>query len=78
MNIELRDGDRGIILAREFRRTLGVRSLFISGSHDEAHANQDVALGYLAKSHQPEAVLASVEVVRHILEQKQAPPLRRA
>ena len=67
VDINLRDGSCGIDLARELLSRWGVPSLFISGQRIEAYANRDAALGYIGKPYSPETVLASIEVVAHIM-----------
>lgn len=67
VDINLRDGSNGVELARELRRRWGVPCFFVSGQKMEADANQDAALGFIGKPYAPEAVVASIEVARKIL-----------
>lgn len=76
VNIDLRDGDSGIILASELHHRWTVPVLFVSGQRADALAHRDVALGYLGKPYDPNVVLASLRVVRHLLEKRPPPEPR--
>lgn len=68
VDINLLDGKTGIDLARKLRDCLGVPSIFLSGQSQEAHQNQDAALGYIGKPYDHRTVLKSVEVAGAILD----------
>ena len=74
VNIHLRDGGSGIELAGELRSRWTVPVLFVSGQSSDARAHRELALGYLAKPYDADAVLASILVVRHLLERRPPPP----
>jgi len=64
VNIHLRDGGSGIELAGELRSRWTVPVLFVSGQRADAHAHRDLALGYLGKPYDANAVLASITFIR--------------
>lgn len=65
IGLEMR-GD-GVLLARMLHLTFGVRSVFISGDHEEAHRNSDLAVGFLDKPVDPNVVVRSLEAVGSVL-----------
>jgi CheY-like chemotaxis protein len=67
VDINLRDGSSGVALARALveRRELPV--IFASGQMIEAKRASALALGYLRKPYEPEAVWRSVEVAEEVL-----------
>lgn len=68
MDINLSDGHGvGIDLARRIRQQFGACSLFLSGQSQEARANKDAALGYLAKPWEASTLLASIAAVQQIM-----------
>jgi two-component system, response regulator PdtaR len=56
----------GIELARMLRQ-LGIPSLFLSAQPDEAHANKDAALGFIAKPYAAASVCDSLGIVAEML-----------
>lgn len=64
LDIELQGGGSGVDLARELLLRWNLPCLFVSGTAEQARANQDLALGYVPKPYGPETVLASVEVAK--------------
>ena len=67
VNIKLADGSRGTDVARTLLKRFGVRSLFVSGSPQEARLAADAALGFICKPYNPQDVLASIEVAKSIM-----------
>ena len=67
LNIHLPDGS-GIDAARELYRRHGCRALFVSGAPDQGAQADGIAVGYLSKPFETEAVLQSIEVVRAVIE----------
>jgi len=61
VDIELRDGESGIELARELGRQ-GVQCVFATGQPDRAREHPDAAAGLIAKPYSPATV---IEVVRY-------------
>lgn len=75
VDINLLDGHPGVGLARELLKRWRVPSLLVSGECEEAHANQDAAIGYISKPYAPETVLAGVEVAEHLIEGTPVPEI---
>jgi CheY-like chemotaxis protein len=67
LDINLRDGSSGVILARALLARWGVPSIFASGQLMEARQARDIALGCIGKPYHPETVLRSIEVAREIM-----------
>lgn len=67
LDINLPDGS-GIDAARELHRRHGCRALFVSGTADRGLLAGDIAVGFLSKPFETDAVLRSIEVVRAVIE----------
>lgn len=74
VDIMLGDEIPGTDLARELRRRWNTPVIFASASGSAAHANRDVALGYLAKPYDWEDAVACVEVAKRIMAGGAPPP----
>lgn len=73
VNIHLQDGGSGIELARKLRDRWMVPVLFVSGQRADALAHRDVAIGFMEKPYTADAVLASVRLIQHLLENHPPP-----
>ena len=67
LDINLRDGSNGVVLARVLHERWGLAVIFASGQQAEARQARDVALGHVCKPYEPETVLHSVEVARAVM-----------
>lgn len=70
VDINLRDGPKGTVLARELAHRHGILSLFVSGQMLEARQHKDVAIGYISKPYRPSTILAAVELADQIMNGK--------
>ena len=68
LDINLRDGNNGVDVARALFARWGVRSIFASGQVEEARRARDIALGCVRKPYAPQAVLRGVEVAREVMD----------
>lgn len=67
VDIDLRDGSSGVVLARALLARWGVLSIFASSQLTEARRARDTAFGCIGKPYEPETVLRSLEVAREIM-----------
>jgi two-component system, response regulator PdtaR len=67
IDLNLRDGDDGVMLARALRDRYGTPSLFLSGQVPQARRNRDAAWGLIKKPYDPRNVLRAVEVVEELM-----------
>ena len=67
VNIDLKHGGSGIVLAGELLKRWKIPSVFVSGQRDDAFGNQSVALGYISKPYDSRVVVACVKSVEKIL-----------
>ena len=67
LDIELRDGSSGVVLACVLFARWRLPVIFTSGQSVEARRARDVALGYIAKPYEPETVLCCIEVAREVI-----------
>jgi len=73
VDVELRGGDSGIIVARELRRR-GVPTIFVSAQASVARANRNLAIGFVAKPYMPRVLL---DVVRWVQAARAGTPATR-
>jgi two-component system, response regulator PdtaR len=66
LDIHLRDGSSGVVLAHALHGRWGLLVIFASSQEAEARQARDVALGCIRKPYEPETVLRSVELAREI------------
>jgi two-component system, response regulator PdtaR len=67
LDVNLRDGSNGVVLAHALSDRWGMLVIFASGQVMEARQAKDIALGHIRKPYQPETVLRSVEVARVVM-----------
>jgi ActR/RegA family two-component response regulator len=67
VDLNLGAGGDGAEAARLLMERHGCPSLFLTGLPDRARANEDAALGVIAKPADPKVVLAAIETARHVL-----------
>jgi len=73
VDINLIGGGTGLDVARELKARWNVHSLFVTAQKHEARANQDAALGYLAKPFTPSNILTGVRLCQKLLCGRQIP-----
>ena len=71
VDINLRDGSNGVILARSLVERWGLAVIFASGQQVEARQARDVALGHLCKPYDAETVLRCIEVAGDVRDGRQ-------
>jgi len=67
IDINLRDGDDGVWLARRLKEQWAVPCLFLSGQVIQARAASDMALGLIGKPYDPDEVVEAVAAVGELL-----------
>jgi CheY-like chemotaxis protein len=67
VDINLRDGSSGVVLARALFERWKLPVIFASGQMIEARRAKALALGYLRKPYEPEVVWRSIEVAAEVL-----------
>ena len=68
LDVDLRGGGNGVVLARALFGRWGLAVIFASGELAEARQANDVALGHIGKPYEVETVLRSVEVAREVMD----------
>ena len=68
LDVDLRGGGNGVVLARALSGRWGVPVIFASGQMAEARQARGAALGHIAKPYEVETVLRSVEVAREVMD----------
>jgi DNA-binding response OmpR family regulator len=71
IDINLRDGDDGVGLARRLKERWAVPCLFLSGQVIQARAASDIALGLIGKPYDPDEVVEAVAAVGELLAGRQ-------
>jgi len=67
LDVDLRDGSDGVVLARALFGRWGLPVIFASGQLMEARRARDVALGHIGKPYKVETVLRGLEVAREVM-----------
>jgi DNA-binding response OmpR family regulator len=68
VDIDLRGGGNGVVLARALVARWRVAVIFVSGEREEAQSARDVALGYIRKPLEADTALRGVEAARAVLD----------
>lgn len=68
LDVDLRGGGNGVVLARALFGRWGLAVIFASGELAEARQANDVALGHIGKPYEVETVLRSLEVAREVMD----------
>jgi len=68
VDINLRDGDNGVILARGLVARWGLTVIFVSAQREQARRARDIAFGYIGKAFEAGTALRSVEAARVVLD----------
>jgi two-component system, response regulator PdtaR len=67
LDVDLRAGGNGVVLARALFGRWGLPVIFASGRLVEARQARDVALGFIRKPYEAETVLRGVELAREVM-----------
>jgi two-component system, response regulator PdtaR len=67
LDVNLRDGCNGVVLARALFDRWGLPVIFASGQLVEARQARDVAFGFIRKPYEAETVLRGVELAREVM-----------
>lgn len=68
LDVDLRGGGNGVVLARALFGRWGVPVIFASGQLAEEREARGVALGHIGKPYEVETVLRSLEVAREVMD----------